>query len=378
MSTTATTHGMDRTRVAPDWAPLNLDEVRALLNQFDGCEEPFGILSVSPRPFSAASLVGTRHGRVFVKRHHRSVRDREGLREEHCLLEYLHAHAGRVPRVLANTSGETVVEMGEWTFEVHEATAGVDIYQDALSWTPFLSSYHAFSAGKALAELHCAAKGFIAPLRKARPLVAGFTIFATSDPAAAMERYLKDRPALSADAETLARCAEALDLLAAFHARLSPLLPDLAPLWTHNDLHASNLLWNNASLGARVNQIIDFGLSDRTNAVHDIAHMIERNIVEWLELNPASAACDNVPIHLDHLESMLDGYQSVRRLSDAEAAALAPMTALCHAEFALSEADYFLGILHSETNARLWQGRLSGRTLLVVSRPRWAEAVGRD
>ncbi len=28
------------------------------------------------------------------------------------------------------------------------------------------------------------------------------------------------------------------------------------------------------------------------------------------------------------------------------------MTALCHAEFALTEADYFLGVLHSEEKAR--------------------------
>ena len=29
------------------------------------------------------------------------------------------------------------------------------------------------------------------------------------------------------------------------------------------------------------------------------------------------------------------------------------MTALCHAEFALTEADYYLGPLHSEENARI-------------------------
>ena len=29
------------------------------------------------------------------------------------------------------------------------------------------------------------------------------------------------------------------------------------------------------------------------------------------------------------------------------------MTALCHAEFALSEADYFLGVLHSKEKARM-------------------------
>ncbi|MFD8000035.1 hypothetical protein ACFV4J_12725 [Streptomyces mirabilis] len=32
-----------------------------------------------------------------------------------------------------------------------------------------------------------------------------------------------------------------------FHRRLLPHLGRLAPLWTHNDRHASNLLWNPAT-----------------------------------------------------------------------------------------------------------------------------------
>ena len=68
-----------------------------------------------------------------------------------------------------------------------------------------------------------------------------------------------------------------------------------------------------------------------------------------------------MPVHLDHLHALLDGYESVRPLSAEEAAALAPMTALCHAEFALSEADYFLGVLHSEEKARMaYDGWLVG------------------
>jgi Ser/Thr protein kinase RdoA (MazF antagonist) len=51
--------------------------------------------------------------------------------------------------------------------------------------------------------------------------------------------------------------------------------------------------------------------------------------------------------------ALLDGYESIRPLSAEEAAALAPMTALCHAEFALSEADYFLGVLHSREKAQM-------------------------
>ena len=61
-------------------------------------------------------------------------------------------------------------------------------------------------------------------------------------------------------------------------------MPALPPLWTHNDLHASNLLWSDAGGDARAMAIIDFGLADRTNAVHDLAQAIERNIVEWITL----------------------------------------------------------------------------------------------
>ena len=97
--------------------------------------------------------------------------------------------------------------------------------------------------------------------------------------------------------------------------------------------------------------MIDFGLCDRTNAVHDLAHAIERNIVEWLVLVNDRARPANVPVHYDHLWALLEGYESVRPLSCNEASALAPMTALCHAEFALSETDYFLSVLDSEERA---------------------------
>jgi len=91
----------------------------------------------------------------------------------------------------------------------------------------------------------------------------------------------------------------------------------------------------------------------------------------------------------DHLEALLAGYESVRPLSDEEVAALEPMTALCHAEFALSETDYFLGVLHSEEKAPMacdgwlvgharWFRSAGGRKLLDRIR-QWAEKrVPRD
>jgi len=361
---------MDGTMVEPDWPVLTFDEVRTVVGEFVNVDEPVKILSVSPRPFSAASVVATRKERVFVKRHHRSVRDADGLREEHEFMAHLRGHGAVVPLVYRTKSGATAIEVGEWTYEVHETPEGVDLYEDALSWTPFLSRAHAQSAGKTLARLHLASEGFGAPVRTLRPLVAGFTIFAAYNPEAEFDRYVAARPSLSEYLRRRSCRDEALELLAPFHAELMPLLSTLPSLWTHNDLHASNLLWSNAGEDARTVAAIDFGLCDRTNAVHDIAHAIERNIVGWLALVEDPAHPDAVPVQFDDLRALLDGYESVRPLSESEAAALAPMTALCHAEFALSETDYFLSVLHSEEKAGMaCEGYL-------VEHARWFRGAG--
>jgi Ser/Thr protein kinase RdoA (MazF antagonist) len=366
----AKAHGMDGTMVAPDWPPLTLDEVRNVLREFPAFDGPARILTVSPRPLSAAGTVSTRAGQVFVKRHHRVIRDRESLLEEHRFMAHLREHGAQVPRVFASSSGETAVEQGEWTYEVHEIPPGIDLYEEAISWTPFRTAAHARSAGEALARLHLAAEGFAAPPRKPRPLIASFTIFAAQDPVAGLDQYLSARPLIRNHAGVRRCTDEALHLLAPFHAELAPQLPALVPLWTHNDLHSSNLFWSDESNTAQATAVIDFGLADRTYAVHDIAHAIERNIVEWLALVNDPAHPCNVAIHFDHLHALLNGYESVRPLIAEEAAALAPMTALCHAEFALSEADYFLGVLHSEEKAAMaYDGWLVGHARWFHSQP---------
>jgi len=361
MGTAQKAHGMDGTLVEPDWPPLSLEEVRASLVQFPAFGGPIEIVSTSPRPLSAAGVVRTSGGNVFIKRHHRTVRDVEGLLEEHRFLAHLHRSGAQVPRVLPALSGQTAIEISEWTYEVHETPRGVDLYEDAISWTPFRTAAHARSAGQALARLHLAAEGFNAPPRKPRPLVASITIFAAQDPGAELERYLAARPALESNGAVRESCKRALQLLAPFHDQLLPYLSALPPLWTHNDLHASNLFWSDRSDNAQATAVIDFGLADRTNAVHDLANAIERNIVEWLVLVADPAHPNDVPVHIEHLHALLDGYDSVRPLSADEAAALAPMAALCHAEFALSEAEYFLVALNSQEKAAMaYDGWLVG------------------
>ena len=370
MSTTARMHGLDGTLVKPDWPPLTDAEVREVLACFPELVPPFRIVSVSPRPFSAASVVLTREARVFVKRHARAVRDAAGLREEHRFLEYLRNRGAAVPEVYRHMRGETAVEVGEWTYEVHEVPAGIDAYEAAISWTPFRGAEHARSAGQAMARLHLAAEGYDAPTRAGRPLVAGFSIYASTDPVAAFTAYVDARPALREYLGERNCREEALQLLAPFHAEVLPLLPLLTPLWTHNDLHPSNLFWSSAESDARVTAAIDFGLCDRTSAVHDLAHAIERSMVDWLALVNDPAHPEKVAVHFDHLWALLEGYETVRRLTDAEARSLAPMLALCNAEFALSETDYFVSVLHSKEKA--WYA-CEG---YLVLHPRWWRGEG--
>jgi Ser/Thr protein kinase RdoA (MazF antagonist) len=366
----AAAHGLDGTLVEPDWPPLTLDEIRGLLREYPALGLPRKILTVSPRPFSAASVVATQGQEVFIKRHHVTVRDAAGLREEHRFMAHLRSKGAAVPRVFKAAAGETAIKLGEWVYEVHEKPRGVDLYGDAISWTPFRSPGHARSAGQMLARLHEASYGYDAPARKFRPLVAGFTIFSSHDPAAEFGRYLAMRPALNDYMRNRNCREEALALLAPFHTELVPLLPALPSLWTHNDLHASNLLWSDAGADAQAVVVIDFGLADRTNAVHDLAHAIERNMIGWLKLVERPDQPEEVPVHYDLLFALLEGYESVRRLSHQERAALAPMMALCHAEFALAETDYFLSALHSKEKARMaCEGYL-------VSHARWFGGPG--
>ena len=347
----AMTHGLDGTLVEPDWPPLTLDEVRGLLRYYSSLGKPTKLLSVSPRPLSAAGVVATEHGPAFVKRHHKTVRDVEGLREEHRLMAHLRSNGVAAPPVFATDRGETAIQLGEWTYEIHEMAPGIDLYKDAISWTPFRSANDAYAAGLGLARCHQAAQGYEAPARRNRQLVAGFAIFASPRPGEEFNRYVASRPVLRNYLHSRTCRNEALAMLAPFHAELQPFLPALAPLWTHNDWHASNLLWSDAGPNARPVAVIDFGLADRTNAVHDLAHAIERSIVDWLALVNDPAHPEDVAVHYDHLFALLDGYESVRPLSREESRALAPMLALCHAEFALSETDYFLSVLHSEEKA---------------------------
>lgn len=326
----------------PDWPPLTEHEVRVVL-AMAGIAGPATIEWRSPRPFSAAALVRSGDHAVVVKRHDRRVRDPDQLATEHAFLERLRAGGVPVPEVLG-----PIVELAESSFELFGVLRGHDVYRDAWSWTPYRRPSHARAAGLALARLHQASSGYAAPRRAPAPLLASTTVVDAADPLAAVESLAGRLPALAAFlAGKPSWRGEVGEALAPFHARWRARAGDLEPLWTHGDWHPSNLFWSGAGEDAEVTGVFDVGLCNMTTACYDLATAIERSCIGWLE--PASWR----PVFAEHVDALVAGYESARPLAAGEREALADLLPLAHVDYALSEIEYFHGIVGSARNAGL-------------------------
>ncbi|TBU97582.1 phosphotransferase enzyme family protein [Phytopseudomonas dryadis] len=340
-------HGLGLELVAADWPALGEEEVATLLQHYPDSGTLHGLSWHSPRPFSAAARAQTATAEVFVKRHHRLVREVDWLEEEHRFIRHLHAHGAPVVVPLAARDGRSALSLGDWTYEVLPLAAGVDLYRDAQSWTPFLDRHHAHAAGVALAELHRAADGYAAAARRTPVLVANLRLFSQADPLAAIEQAQRQQPALAAYLADKDWRRDLDELIPPLHRALLPLLAIQKPLWTHNDWHASNLLWNAEQVSTGVASVLDFGLCDRTFAMFDLATAVERNCIPWLELDAGGRAAAD----LDALDALLAGYRSRRPLSRLDLLTLAALLPLVHADFALAEIAYFNGIVQSVGSA---------------------------
>ncbi len=365
-------HGLDETLVAADWPPLEATEVDRLLAHFPALAGGGQIQWHSPRPYSAAVTVDTSVGTVFVKRYHRQVRDVAGLSEEHAFMAHLRRRGAPVCQVLAARNGQTALSEGDWTYEVHTLAPGSDLYRDVHSWAPFLKTGHAHAAGQALARFHLAAQGYMAPARSATVLVSSFHLFSAPDPLAAMARQVHSTPALLDYLSARPWQNAVRQVLLPFHHRLQSFQAQLAPLWTHNDWHGSNLLWRRSGSADEVCTIVDFGLADRTCALYDLGTAIERSIINW------QGVLEHRDAHVQwaQLRALLSGYHAVCPLARIDWQALAALLPVLHAEYALSELNYFSGVLQDERAAALaydgyfighaqWFAEAEGRRLLA-------------
>ncbi|WP_158886266.1 phosphotransferase [Rhodanobacter sp. L36] len=338
-------HGLAGDAIAPDWPALTESEVDTLLRRYPQLGRPIGIEWHSPRPLSAACLVKTETTTVFVKRHHCSVRTVRTLTEEHRFMAHQRAAGIPVPEVFSDMDGQTALAMDDWIYEIHRHAAGVDVYREAISWSPLPNHMHALTAGRMLAAMHDAASGYNAPQRDTHLLVARCELIASPNPVDALRAQFPQRPGLADYLRDRDWATDLREVLAPWHAKLQPRLAQQPRLWTHGDWHVSNLCWSDHGDDARITSVLDFGLSAATFAMFDLATAIERNAIAWLSLENADAA------HTDIARTLLEGYRQQRTLSRDDVHLLADLLPLVHVDFALSEVEYFHAITHARTSA---------------------------
>jgi Ser/Thr protein kinase RdoA (MazF antagonist) len=299
-----------------------------------------------------------RDGLLFVKRHDPRVRTAGQLTAEHDFIGYLRGFGVPAPAVLRTSRGPTTVSFGGSIYEIHRAAAGADRYRDAVSWSPFRTVGDAYAAGAALARLHRAAAGFSRPGRPQAVLMATCEVVTSRDPVAAMAGMLRERPGLARYLGARRWAEDLTRYQVPVIGRAAPRLASLPRQWGHGDWHPSNLTWCSAGAGG-VAGVFDFGLANRTFAVHDLATALERSTVAWLDLAESGRAAADT----DAMDALLDGYESVRPLSPGEAAALPEVLPVVHLEYALSEIEYFAGVVGSPGLADLaYDGYLVGHT----------------
>jgi Ser/Thr protein kinase RdoA (MazF antagonist) len=208
---------------------------------------------------------------------------------------------------------------------------------------------HARAAGVALGTLHRAARGYHAAPRSATPLVSNDRIINSADPLAAADDLVARQPALADYLRQHDWRREIGSAIGPFCEGYGRLAPRLTPLWTHNDWHASNLLWSAEGPRATVATILDFGLSDRTTAIYDLATAIERNTIPWLEIHDGRSRAADLP----RIKRLLEGYLAAATLDAVEREAVVAVLPIVHIGYALAEIDYFHGTTRSGSNADL-------------------------
>ncbi|HVI54494.1 MAG TPA: phosphotransferase [Luteibacter sp.] len=338
-------HGLAGDELPPDWPPLTLAEVSALLRRFPSLGAVEALSWHSPRPLSAAALVQTSAGAAFVKRHHRSVRSPATLAEEHRLGAHLRDRAIPLPRVLLDVDGASAIALDEWVYEVHEPARGTDVYRDAFSWSPIGGVAHARAAGAMLARLHMAAFDYAAPQRTTHILVARADILSSRDPLDAIATSLSSRQALGVYLGERDWRADIGEAIMPWHARAFEGIARQPRLWTHGDWHVSNLCWSDASDHARITDVLDLGLSAATFALFDLATAIERNAIAWLDIAQGDIGRTDLAL------ALIDGYRGIRPLAGADLVLLADLLPIVHLDFALSEVEYFEGVTRRRDHA---------------------------
>ncbi|MEB3754883.1 phosphotransferase enzyme family protein [Acinetobacter sp. MD2(2019)] len=340
-------HGMDGELETKDWENLNTADIQRLQFYYPQLHGAIDITWNSPRPFSSAALIRVENQTFFVKRSHRSFRSAQDLMQEHLFISHLSKKQLRVPEILIANTGMSAIELDDWAYEIHRYSPSVDVYADTPSWKPFLYAEHAWQTGAMLANLHLAAQDYdVVVGRTARYLVSTQQLLESDYLVPALQTRIESSRALSDYFKDKTLDSTLLLQLGQIHQKIVQPLQACQKIWTHNDLHASNLLWDAEDQTAKIAAVIDFGLCDRTSKVYDFAITIERNFIDWLALKNSN----DIQIDYVGLEQFLRGYAA--NMQTFEHFDIVPdLLTIVHVDFAMSELEYFVAITHNLSHA---------------------------
>jgi Ser/Thr protein kinase RdoA (MazF antagonist) len=350
-------HGMGSDWENKDWLHITVPELHRLQSYYPCLQGSVKILWCSPRPFSSAVLIEvvqalastgqTNLHPYFIKRSHRSFRRAQDILQEHAVLQHLASKNIPVATLITSNCGQTALEVGDWTYEVYEKAAGFDLYVDQQSWTPFFYTEHAAKVGSLLAKLHTAMQDFPELHgRSTRYLVSNQQLLESENIVTAIQQRIDNSPELSRYFADKNLDAVFLERIFQTHRKIKHVLQQVTKIWTHNDLHASNLFWSTQSADANITAVIDFGLSDRNSALYDLAITIERNFIDWLALEHTSQ------INVDEagLSAFLQAYCAEIH-PQQDFSILPELLKIVHLDFAFSELEYFVGITQNLKHA---------------------------
>ena len=350
-------HGMGSDWENKDWVHITVPELHHLQPYYPCLQGSVQILWCSPRPFSSAVLVEVMQALAstgqtnlhpyFIKRSHRSFRRAQDILQEHAVLQHLASKNIPVATLISSNCGQTALELGDWTYEVYEKAAGFDLYVDQQSWTPFFYTEHAAKVGSLLAKLHTAMQDFPELHgRSTRYLVSNQQLLESESIVTAIQQRIDNSPELSRYFADKNLDAVFLERIFQTHRKIKHVLQQATKIWTHNDLHASNLFWSTQGADANITAVIDFGLSDRNSALYDLAITIERNFIDWLALEHTSQ------INVDEagLSAFLQAYCAEIH-PQQDFSILPELLKIVHLDFAFSELEYFVGITQNLKHA---------------------------
>ncbi|MCH4209496.1 phosphotransferase enzyme family protein [Bifidobacterium sp.] len=347
--------------VAQHWPNVEAYEAQALLRLSDPSIIVHSVASYSGRPTAAASLVHTSIGLIFIKRYARCVRDASTIEPYHRYAAYLADHGIATPSFLRfHEDEESVLEVPGGTssvaltagcaYEAYLAADGSDRYGKALTWDPPRALDEARQLGRFLAAIDVASAGFEQPALEPNGMSNAFGLLAfgsagLSDSAdrfssahalkQAVTPWLEQRPGVRRYLELTQRdIFSDMQIALPYGEAIAKPYATLHPQWTHGDPHISNFLWQ----GDRPCAVIDFGLADCNTAVFDLAMLLERHAIQWVDvMNGKDDAC-----RPDVMLALLEGYCAVRPLSDAEKAVLPGLLPICQVEAGLNWIQYYM------------------------------------